>query len=79
MAILREWTGSKRYDPIKRNRAAERDTYMGHLQLTTVDATMNEMDITQQNLTTLRHVDTACACARACVYMRSCVGTCVRV
>ena len=38
---LRDWTGTKRYDPIKEQ--LKRETHMGHLQPTTVDATMNEL------------------------------------
>ena len=37
---LRDWTGSKRYDQIKR--AAERRTLHGTLQPTAVDPTLNE-------------------------------------
>ena len=37
---LRDWTGSKRYEQIKR--AAETRRNMEHLQPTVVDATLNE-------------------------------------
>ena len=43
---IREWTGSKRYEQLKR--AAEIETYMGHLQPTAVDATSNECNIVMQ-------------------------------